>query len=101
MKKKGEKEVYIFRFESSRQAEYWMKQVQDKFHDSIIDFQKFQGRIEFEDSTYYFWSKNRVSKILEHATVYGPEDVYIILDDPHRKRLETFEESENQGGTQK
>lgn len=87
----SQKEIYLFRFESQRRADFWMGQTIEKFHDEIRDVNKFEGKVEFDDCTYYFWSVNRVSRLTRNVTVYGEEAIYIILNDPHRKRLATFE----------
>ena len=89
------KEIYLFQFSTQQRADYWMVQTAGKFHSDLIKFDKNKHRLEFSDSFYYFWSIQRVGDLLKNAIVYSEEDLYIILDDPERMRLESYEELAN------
>ena len=88
-----DKEIYLFIFNSQTEADFWLDKTIQKFVNSIVAAKRDQCYIEFEDSRYYFWGSHRVSSIVHEATIYGPEELYIILDDPKRKQLETYERS--------
>ena len=87
-----QKEIYLFQFETQEKANYWMIQTAGKFHKDLVKIDKARSYIEFTDSVYYFWNNARICTGLRNVTRYGPEDLYIILDDPERKRLDTYVE---------
>lgn len=75
-----ERDVYLFLFDTQQKADYWMLQTAGKFHTDLIKLNRARSRLEFEDSIYYFISKNRVSAAWSrNAITYSAEDLYIIL----------------------
>ncbi len=86
---KTNKEVYVFRFPDQARAKFWFDEILYKHPEGVIGCDKSQYSIEFEDSTFYLWSKSRVSKGLgKNVTEYDESALYIILDDPERLRVD-------------
>ena len=85
-----EREVYLFRFSSQKRAEYWRRQTVAKFANEVIEDDFDRHRIVFKDAIYYFWGPYRVGRDVRHATEYTSDELYIILDDPERRRLASF-----------
>lgn len=84
------KEEYLVQFDTQNQAKFWMERMIQKFEPEVRKVNKQSWFVEFDDAIYYFWSINRVSKLVSHATRLAPDAIYIILDDPERKRLSTY-----------
>lgn len=84
------KESYAFIFPSMMQADFWMRQTSLKLHPEILFRDRFRHRLEFEDSTFYFFSSQLSSddlKRLHINYVYSGDAIYIILDDIERLRI--------------
>lgn len=95
------KDVYLFQFDNQQKADYWREQTVMKFINSVVSVNRNKSVIEFDDSTYYFWSASRISNGLPHGTLhYSADELYIILDDPERKKLPTYTSSYNEEGGQ-
>lgn len=83
--------AYVFQFSTQRQADFWMEKTIEKFKDDVVSANKQLRSIQFNDGDkYFFWGANRTGALLKHATIYSPDVLYIILDDPERKRLSTY-----------
>lgn len=85
------KEIYIFTFETTQRAFYWMEQFVEKFQDEVRHVDKQEGIVELKDDTcYVFWREDKLKystlRRVPH-TVYPEDAIYIILDDPERFRL--------------
>ena len=89
------KDTYIVIFPNSRIAEFWRTKFALAYGDKIVTYRRPIGLVELDDQAWYFKSEQCVSDIKAvRGTILPGESICIILDDPERKRLETFEEGE-------
>lgn len=77
------------------QLDFWMKQFAVHFANEIVFADcNYKRCIKFKDSIYYFTTsdpRNLQGRIKPSDTTYPQEAIYIILDDPERERIESYE----------
>lgn len=89
---KKEKEKYLFQFETQKHADHWMNTTLETFSSDVVSVDKQQRRIEFPEAFYFFWSKNRFGGETVHAQTFPADAIYVILDDPERSHILTYQE---------
>lgn len=86
------KDVFIIIFPSSMQARYWKVAFVNKFAKDFVYMDKSKEKVELVDSVWYFLSENCPQQLRGlHGIQYGPEAIYIILDDFERTKLDSYE----------
>ena len=84
------KETYIVQCETAQQAQYWRVEFVNKFAKDVVSINQVRSKVELEDSIWYFLSKARNINGMQ-GTVLTEEDIYIILDDTERTKLDSYE----------
>ena len=85
------REIYLFVFPTTEQSQYWFRQTVDKFAEDAVSKDYRSLRLTFEEADWYFRSEQTLNHFRIHESQrFGPEALYIILDDPERKRLPTY-----------
>lgn len=74
-----DRDVYVFRFDTQRTADYWRSKTLNKFKDEIINADDSLGSLEFEDSIYYFWNRKRISGLAADSIEYSLAELQLIL----------------------
>jgi len=93
---KGEpKETFVLTFPTTIQADYWRIAFINKFAKEFVRLDRFKGKVELTDQIWYFVKDE--ARIVngfghgENITYLPGEAIYIVLDDPERKKLDTYE----------
>ena len=99
MPKKRQEDVYLVICKTQERANMWMQHFIAKYYSEVVSADRVRSRVTLSDSIYYFWSEARIAsrgsdRAFRHATLIPEESVYIMLDDPERKRLDTYEGQE-------
>lgn len=99
MKKKDNEDIYLVVCKTQERANMWMQHFIAKYWSDVVGSDRIRSRVTLQDSIYYFWSEARIAsrgldKAFRHATLIPEESIYIMLDDPERRRLDTFEGQE-------
>lgn len=87
----GQKDVYFVRFQTQQRAAFWMDKFIRKFFKDIIQVSRAASRVDLVDSIYYFRTMREDIRGLHNLIELPEEAIYIMLDDPERKRLDTYE----------
>lgn len=78
-------ENYLFKFDTLREADYWLGQVFNKFRSDVVKINRYQQSIDFPEATYYFWTDRQSEKRwIKNVKQLPIGALYIILDDPER-----------------
>lgn len=83
----GDKDQLLFRFETQQRADFWYRETLRKLESEVVSYDNQRCKIEFEDSAFYFRSKNRIQPGMRFDAEYDEIAICIILDDKERYLL--------------
>jgi len=84
-------ETYIVLFESMPKAKYWRTEFIKKFEDELLAVDPGRSKVILKDSIWYFLSEHQQFWQGIRGLKLPAEAIYIVLDDPERKRLDSYE----------